>query len=286
MANRLKGKVALVTGASSGIGLVSAVEFARRGMTVVSTMRNPERKDRLMAAAQAAGVASRIDVRPLDVTDFDAVPGVFEQAAKDHGSLDVVLNNAGFAVGGFAEDVTLAEIRHQFETNFFGNVATSKAAVAIMRRQGGGRILTVTSVGGRIGQPVVSAYSASKFALEGWTESLRLECAPLGIKAILIEPGAFATDIWERNSQIAENTTKPSSPNFARAQRFREHIMKEIPKADARIVAKVIADAAEHPNPRLRYMIGKDAKTQWIMRSLLPWNWYERILVNYLKLAD
>ncbi len=285
MANQSTGKIALVTGASSGIGLVSAVELARRGMTVVATMRNPERRDRLMAAAQNAGVAERMDVRQLNVTDFDAIPGVFEKVAADHGRIDVLLNNAGFAVGGFAEDMLLSEIRHQFETNFFGNVATSKAAIPIMRRQGSGHIITVTSIGGLIGQPVVSSYVASKFALEGWTESLRLECAALGIKVALIEPGAFQTDIWERNSQLGENTTKPESPNYERSRRFQREIMKTIPKRNAQEVADLIADVAENPNPRLRYMIGQDAKMQHFMRTLLPWHWYERLMVKYLKLG-
>ncbi len=280
------GKIALVTGASSGIGLLSAVELARRGMTVVATMRNPERRGRLEDAARAAGVLERMDVRQLDVTDFDAIPGVFEKVAADHKRIDVLLNNAGFAVGGFAEDIQMSELRHQFETNFFGNVATTKAALPIMRRQRAGHILTVTSIGGRIGQPVVSSYTASKFALEGWTESLRLECAPLGIKVVLIEPGAFATDIWERNSELGANVTQADSPNYARAQRFQKEVIKQIPQADATEVATLIADAAEDPNPRLRYMIGKDAKIQWAMRTILPWKWYERILVNYLKLRD
>ena len=123
----MSGKVVVITGASSGIGLLAAVELARRGHTVVATMRDLARRERLDQAAAAAGVAGRLDLRRLDVTQFDSIPGVVSEIVRDHGRIDVLVNNAGFAVAGFAEDLKLEEIRSQFETNYFGHVAMTKA---------------------------------------------------------------------------------------------------------------------------------------------------------------
>src|SRR5271167_779137 len=131
-------KVAVITGSSSGIGLLTAIEFAQSGYHVVATMRDLGRSGRLEEAAQQAGVRDKLDLRRLDVTDFDSIGGVIDGIVRDHGRIDVLVNNAGFSVAGFAEDLQLSEIRQQFETNFFGNVAMSQAAIPVMRRQKSG----------------------------------------------------------------------------------------------------------------------------------------------------
>ena len=159
-------KVAVITGSSSGIGLLSAVEFAHHGYLVVATMRDLDRAGRLEEAAQKAGVRERLDLRRLDVTQPSDATLIIDNIARDYGRIDVLVNNAGFSVAGFSEDLSLAEIRHQFETNFFGNVAMSKAVLPIMRRQKSGHIIQIASVAGRLGQPMLGAYSSSKFALE------------------------------------------------------------------------------------------------------------------------
>ena len=143
---------------------------------------------------------------------------------RDHGRIDVLVNNAGFSVAGFGEDLALSDIRHQFETNFFGNVAMSKAVLPVMRRQKSGHIIQVTSVAGRVGTPLLSAYCSSKFALEGFSESLRIETHSLGIRVVLVEPGAFDTDIWTRNVIVAQGALDPNSPNKERSQRFTEFV--------------------------------------------------------------
>src|SRR5215469_4246857 len=191
-------QIAVITGTSSGFGLLSGVELARHGFQVVATMRDLGRRDVLDRAAGEAGVTSSIDVRRLDVTDFAAMPGFVEGLLRDYGRIDVLVNNAGFAVAGFIEDLNLDEIRLQFETNFFGAVALTKAVLPAMRAQHSGHIIMVSSISGRHGSPVISSYSASKHAMEGWSESLRLEVASLGIKVVLIEPGSYQTDIWTR----------------------------------------------------------------------------------------
>ena len=155
-------KVALITGASSGFGLLTSVELAKARFRVLASMRNFTRRERLDRAAAAAGVSDRIDVRELDVTQFDALRAFVDAAVRDYGRIDVLVNNAGFAVGGFAEDIQLQELRLQFETNFFGAVAMSKAVLPLMRRQHSGHIIQISSIGGLQGAISVSSYSASK----------------------------------------------------------------------------------------------------------------------------
>jgi len=278
-------KVAFVTGSSSGIGLLTAVELALNGCRVVATMRNLGSSGRLEEAAQKAGVRDRIDVRSLDITEFESLPGAVEAIVRDYGRIDVLVNNAGFSLAGFAEDMTLAELRHQLETNFFGNVAMTKAALPVMRAQKSGHIITVTSVAGRLGQPMLSAYSASKYALEGWSESLRIETHSLGIRVSLVEPGAFDTDIWERNVVIAKGTLDPGSPNKERSQRFAEFVKKSAEqRRDAREVAKLIVRIARDPNPKLRYLIGSDARLQVWLKRVVPWRKYERMVAKVVKI--
>ena len=274
-------KIALITGASSGFGLLTSVELAKAGFGVVATMRDLSRQGQLGQAAAAAGAT--LDVRQLDVTDFGAMLGFVETVERDYGRIDVLVNNAGFAVAGFAEDIKLDELRLQFETNFFGAVALTKAVLPVMRRQRSGHIIQVSSIAGLHGSVSVSSYSASKHALEGWSESLRMEVNPLGIKVVLVEPGSFQTNIWTRGAVMGKEVVKDSSPNFQRSLRMRETI-KKIPKADPIAVAQLIAQVARDPNPRLRYLIGRDAKIQLAMKRILPWKWHEKVIANFLKI--
>ena len=278
-------KVALVTGSSSGIGLLTAVELALNGHRVVATMRNLENRGRLDEAAQKAGVHDRLDLRRLDITEFDSMQGAVEAIVHDHGRIDVLVNNAGFSVAGFAEDMTLGELRHQLETNFFGNVAMTKAVLPVMRAQKSGHIITVTSIAGLLGQPMLSAYCASKYALEGWSESLRIETHSLGIRVVLVEPGSYDTDIWERNVVIAKGSLDPASPNKERSQRFAEFVKQSAKhRRDARDVAKLIVRIAQDRNPKLRYLIGTDAKVQIWLKRIVPWRRYERIVAKTVKI--
>lgn len=276
-------KIAVITGSSSGFGLLTSIELAKAGFQVVATMRNLGRRGDLDQAAKAAGVEGKIEARALDVTAFDSMPAFVEGVVQDYRRIDVLVNNAGFAVGGFAEDIQLDELRLQFETNFFGAVAMTKAVLPTMRQQRAGHIIQMSSIGGLQGAISVSSYSASKHALEGWSESLRLELRGLGIKVVLVEPGAFDTGVWTRGAVMGKEATKQSSPNFQRSLRMRSVILK-IPKADPIVVARTIAAIAQDPNPKLRYLVGRDARIQLAMKRLLPWKWLEKIIVNYLKI--
>jgi NAD(P)-dependent dehydrogenase (short-subunit alcohol dehydrogenase family) len=277
--------VAVVTGSSSGIGLLTVVELALSGCRVVATMRNLDNRGRLEEAAQKAGVRDRLDLRRLDITEFDSLPGAVDAIVRDYGRIDVLVNNAGFSSAGFGEDMQLAEIRDQLETNFFGNVAMTKAVLPLMRKQKSGHIIQVSSVTGRAAPPMIGGYAASKFALEGWSEAVRIEVHSLGIRVVLVEPGSYDTDIWTRNVKLSAGALDPASPNRERSQRFSEFVKNTAKnRRDAREVAKLIVRIARDPNPKLRYLIGADAKMQVWLRRILPWRTYERMIAKAVKI--
>lgn len=280
-------RTALITGASSGFGLLTAVTLARRGWHVLATMRDLSRREKLEAAAQVAGVLDRIEFLALDVTDNEQIAAVAASVAVRPGPLHAVVNNAGFAMAGFADDVSDAELRSQFDTNFFGATAVTWAFLPQLRRQGFGHIVMVSSGSGRMGFPGVSSYVASKFALEGWAETLRLEMTPLGIQVALVEPGAFETDIWTRNALISAGTRDAASPNAARVSRWRKRMEANTRrKADAQVVADAIARLVESPRPPLRTVLGGDAKLGVLLRALLPWSLFEHLMIKGAGLAD
>ncbi len=267
-------KTALVTGASSGFGLLASVELARQGFTVFATMRDVTRARALERTAISAGVS--VHVLPLDVTQDESVQACVDAVKARTGRLDVVVNNAGVAVGGFFEDQSDDEVRGQFETNFFGVLRVLRAVLPLLRAQQGGRIINVSSMGGRIGTPGLAPYCATKFALEGLTESLRHEVGPLGIDVVLVEPGTYGTSIFYGNRQLAARATSPASPYAKRFQSAQEAMLADITKrnADPRDVAVAIARAATARRPRLRYVVGADATVGAWAQRLLPEGWF------------
>ncbi|MFE3882154.1 SDR family NAD(P)-dependent oxidoreductase [Streptomyces lydicus] len=187
----MSSKVVLITGTSSGIGLAAAVAAAQAGWRVVATLRDTGRADALRKAATEAGV--ELDVRRLDVTDEASVAAAVDGVIADHGRLDAVINNAGAGHVGTLENESVAEVRTVMEVNFFGVLHVSKAALPHLRASGG-RLITVTSVGGVVGQPFNEAYCAAKFAVEGYMESLAPVAAKAGVTVSVVEPGAVATE--------------------------------------------------------------------------------------------
>jgi NAD(P)-dependent dehydrogenase (short-subunit alcohol dehydrogenase family) len=275
-------KIAVITGASSGIGLLSTVELGKAGFRVIASMRDLKRRERLDQAVASAGLVNRVDIRRLDITEIAAIPDFVRDLIRDYGRIDVLVNNAGFAVAGFAEDMKLDEIRMQFETNFFGHVAVTQAVLPTMRQQRSGHIIMISSISGLHGFFSVSSYAAAKFALEGWSESLRLEVNALGINIVLVEPGAYETDIWTRNSYIGQKTQDGTSPNRERGARFKDKV-QSIRKRDPIEVARMVARIAQDPSPRLRYLVGPDAHFQLWFKRVLPWKWHERLIASMLK---
>ncbi len=286
-------KIALITGCSSGFGLLTVVDMAKAGFFVIATMRDLSKRARLDQAVLEANLGDRVELRRLDITDFDALPAAVAEIVKTHGRIDVLINNAGYALGGFAEDIQLEELRAQFDTNFFGQVALTRAVLPIMRKQRGthadapdlaGHIIMVSSISGLTSNPVTSSYSASKHALEGWTESLRLETLGLGIKVSAVEPGAYDTDIWSKNVKIGKIALSGESPNQARARRFSNVVKNRMKKADAREVSQLITRIAQDPNPNLRYLVGSDARLRYWSQRLLPWKFYEKQIIKYTQI--
>jgi NAD(P)-dependent dehydrogenase (short-subunit alcohol dehydrogenase family) len=275
-------RIAIVTGSSSGFGMLTAVELARKQYRVIATMRSPERASDLRERAERAGVAERIEIRSLDVT----VPLSIEQAVAEtlgaYGRIDVLVNNAGFAAGGFVEEVELERWRQQMETNFFGLVAMTKAVIPAMRKQRSGLIVGVSSLCGRIGLPGYAPYAASKFAVEGFCESLRHELAPLGIRVVLVEPGAFRTAIWDKG--LAQVRYSADSPYFRRLEAIMRYSRRAGETApDPQQVADLIGRLADTPFPRLRYLIGRGSLLAVWGRALLPWKWYERLIERAIR---
>lgn len=278
---------ALITGASSGFGLLTSITLAKRGWRVLATMRDLARREKLEAAARDAGVLQSIEVHALDVTSADQIAQTAALIENRRLPLHALVNNAGFAVPGFAEEVTDAELRDQFETNFFGAAAVTRALIPIMRRQRFGHVVMVSSISGRTGFPGVSSYVASKFALEGWTETLRYELAPLGIKVSIVEPGSFATDIWTRNAKLTNGMSDPASPNAARQARWQSRIEASASKrANPQEVADLIACILETRAPKLRYAIGRDARMALLMRKIMPQPLFERLMIKLSGLND
>ena len=183
----------LITGTSTGIGLEIALGCARAGWRTVATMRDVSRADRLRAAADAAGVADLIDVRRLDVTDQASVTAALADVIDRYGRLDAVVNNAGAGHVGTLEQQTVDDVRAVMEVNFFGVLHVSRAALPHLRASRG-RLVSVTSVGGVIGQPFNEAYCAAKFAVEGYMESLAPLAATVGVTVTVVEPGAVASE--------------------------------------------------------------------------------------------
>ncbi|MFF2660726.1 SDR family NAD(P)-dependent oxidoreductase [Kitasatospora sp. NPDC058032] len=186
-------RIVLITGTSSGIGLAAAVAAARAGFRVIATMRDTGRSGALLKAAEAAGVADRVELARLDVTDAASVAECLAGVLDRHGRLDAVVNNAGAGRVGTVEQDGLLPVREVMEVNFFGVVEVTRAALPHLRATGG-RVVTVTSVGGVVGQPFNEAYCAAKFAVEGFMESLAPVAATVGVSVSVVEPGAVASE--------------------------------------------------------------------------------------------
>ncbi len=270
-------KVAVVTGCSSGFGLLGAVELARSGYEVVATMRDTSRQADLLQAAAEAGVRGRITVMELDVTDHAQLDEVVHEVLARFERIDVLVNNAGFALGGFADEVPLSKWREQFETNVFGLIAMTQAVIPTMRSNRRGRIIQLGSISGLVGFPGLSPYNASKHAVEGFSEALRHELRPHDVYVSIVEPGSYQTSIWEKG--LSEMSSAAESAQADRLQALRTQVEATAASAgDPHEVARLIARIAEQPKPRLRYPIGKGIHATLFAKRMLPWRIWERLV--------
>lgn len=280
MANR----IAVVTGASSGFGLLTSIKLAKEGFRVLATMRDIQKRDTLIKKAEEMGLKDRVEIYELDVTSENSITKWKQFMEEEKGRVDVLVNNAGYAGAGFSEEVSVAEYRAQFETNVFGVMAVTQAILPLMRRQMSGKIINVSSISGRVGFPGLSPYIASKHALEGYSESLRLELKPFGIDVILIEPGSYQTNIWTTGKKIAEKSLDKDSPYYETMKKMESYLEKSSSNyGDPKEVAKLIVKLAKQDKVGLRYPVGKGVKLTMRLKQWLPWRIWESILLKQLK---
>lgn len=274
-------RVALITGTSSGFGLLSALELAGKGYQVIAGMRDLSRRDELVQQAEQAGLLGRIHPVAMDVTHAVSIDSAVTAILEQFGRIDVLVNNAGLAVGGFVEEVSMEEWRRQMDTNFFGLVEVTKAVLPVMRSQRKGTIINVSSVSGMIGFPGYAPYAASKYAVEGFSESLRQEMNPFGIKVVLVEPGSFRTPIWGKGlTGIQSREDSPYKEKLDEVLRYTRRTAETAP--DPQQVAELIGLIAGLRAPKLRYPVGKGSKILIAGKSLLPWKTLERIISRSL----
>jgi len=247
-------KVAIVTGSSSGIGFETALALAREGYHTYATMRDTKKGDKILDIAKKENL--QIRVIELDVNKEDTIKKAVEVITGEKKRIDVLVNNAGYFLVGCLEDLTISDLKDQFETNFFGVIRTIQAVLPTMRSQKSGTIVNVSSVAGRIGFPVTPGYISTKFALEGLSESMRYELFPFGIKTIIIEPGVIKTNLFA----TLKKTTKQDSPYKDITEKVMNGLlmMSEM-GTPPQEVAKTIVKAVSSESPLPRYPVGNDA---------------------------
>lgn len=259
-------KVVLVTGASRGIGLTIAETLARAGHRVFGTSRKPPQNS-----------IKGFEMVPLDLQDDESVRSCAAAVVERAGRIDVLVNNAGFDLFGALEETSLAEFAEQVDTNFMGAVRMTKSVLPLMRTQGGGRIVNIGSLGGRIGLPMNCAYAASKFALEGFSESLRMELLPLNIYVSVIVPGGVATDTLD----ISIRTVRaPMDVYTARRAALVSRIRDEGKKSAVKPadVARAVQLAIDAHAPPLSFTVGGQAKWVPRMKALFPQALFENVM--------
>jgi short-subunit dehydrogenase len=249
-------QVALITGCSSGIGYETALMLARNGYHTFATMRNTKKSDSLEEIIRKERLD--LNIRELDINDDTSIENTINCIKREANRIDVLINNAGYGLVGFFEDLTLDEIRNQFETNFFGVLNITKKIIPIMRLQKSGTIINVSSGAGQVGFPGISAYVSTKFAIEGFSESLMYELFPYGIKVVIIEPGVIKTNFF-RNCIVSEHSMKKSSPYSRSLDKFQKNVELMQEHATSPIdVAKVIIQVLGNNEPKQRYIVGND----------------------------
>ncbi len=258
--NKNKTRIAIVTGSSSGIGFETSLALARNGFYTYATMRNLDKSKTILELARLEELP--LEVLRLNVTDDKSVKKAIEKIANEQERVDVLVNNAGYALVGPFEELSIEEFKEQFETNVLGAIRVTQGVLPIMRKQRCGTIVNISSIAGRIGFPLTSAYVSSKFALEGLSESIAYETEQFRIKVILIEPGVIKTN-FDNNLKIGKRVAA-TDPNSPYAEITKRRILGFKPRFEKGShpteVAKAILRAIESENsPELRHLVGNDA---------------------------
>lgn len=273
----------LITGCSSGFGLLTALKFARAGDHVVATMRNPEKAPQELTQPIARETLP-VTIARLDVCD----PASIAAAVRDAGPVDVLVNNAGIELRSSIEDATDADVEKQFDTNVFGTLRVVRAVLPQMRARKRGTIVNLSSIAGLVARPFGGLYSATKHALEAITEALHFEAAPLGIRVVLIEPGVYGTRLLE-NAYPGAGFSE-TSPYWPIHERFEEALgrLREGTGGmqDPQEVADLIHAAINDPQPKLRYLAGRDAQMIATAYRAMDFEQYEQAMRQSMQWTD
>jgi NAD(P)-dependent dehydrogenase (short-subunit alcohol dehydrogenase family) len=275
--------VAIVTGSSSGIGFETSLALARNGFMTYATMRNLDKSENIKSLAEKEKLP--LKVVQLDVTYGGSVKNAMQSIITEANRIDVLINNAGYVLNGAFEDLTIEELKAQYETNLFGVTRVTQAALPIMRKQKSGIIVNISSGVVTIGgYPGGSAYVSTKFAIEGLSKSMAYELEPFGIKVVLVEPGVIRTNLV--NSMVsAKKSQDPNSPYSQIMQKMAASIESMLENASsADVVAKVVLNAVTSENPSLKYLAGKDIET-WMeaKRNMSDEEFYKMMKENLMK---
>ncbi|MBV9176055.1 MAG: SDR family oxidoreductase [Nitrososphaeraceae archaeon] len=276
-------KVAVVTGTSTGIGYETSLMLARNGFLTYATMRNLNKSENINLIATKEKLP--IHVKQLDVTNDASVKNAVQAILSETGRIDVLVNNAGYVLSGAFEDLTMDEIKAQYETNVFGLIRTTQAVLPTMRQQRSGIVVNISSAAGRFGYPSGSAYVSTKFAVEGLSESMSYELEPFGIKVVVVEPGVIRTNIFN-SVVVAKKSQDPNSPYSQIMQKMAtgfEDMLKNT-SSSADLVAKVVLSAVTNENSNLRYLAGKDVET-WLdgKRNMSDEEFYKMMKQNLMR---
>ena len=249
-------KIALVTGSSSGIGLETSLALARNGFYTFATMRDLKKSEKIKEKIETENLT--MEILELDVDDDQSVNTAVKAILEKKERIDVLENNAGYGMWGTVEDVSMNEFKEQFETNFFSIIRLIQKVSPVMRKQGSGTMINVSSVAGRIGFPVSPAYISSKFALEGLSESLRFELMPFGVNVVIIEPGVIKTNFFN-SMKLSEKSQKDSVYKDITEKVISGVKMMAEMGTDPKEVANTIIKALKEEKPLPRYVVGNDA---------------------------
>jgi NAD(P)-dependent dehydrogenase (short-subunit alcohol dehydrogenase family) len=276
-------KVAVVTGSSTGIGFETSLTLARNGYLTYATMRDLNKNENIKSVSNKEKLPLKIV--QLDVTDDGSVKNAMNSIIAEASRIDVLVNNAGYALNGAFEDIAMDELKAQYETNLFGVTRVTQATLPIMRKQKSGIIVNISSGVVTIGGfPGGSAYVSTKFALEGLSKSMAYELEPFGIKVVLVEPGVIRTN-FVNGIVAAKKSQDPSSPYSQMMQKMAasfESMLENGSSAD--VVAKVVLNAVTSENPNLKYLAGKDMEALMeAKRNMSDEEFYKMMKQNFMK---
>ena len=275
-------RVAVVTGSSSGNGYETSLTLARNGFLTYATMRSLNKGENIKSLAQNEKLP--LKTVQLDVTDDTSVKNAIQSITAESNRIDVLVNNAGYAVSGAFEDLSMEEIKAQYETNLFGVIRVTQAVLPIMRKQKSGIIVNISSGAGRIGFPGMSAYVSTKFAIEGLSESMSYELEPFGITMVLVEPGFIKTNIGTNmvTAKQSQDVNSPYSQLTEKMVSYIEHALETAPPPN--VVANAVLKAVTSENPTMRYLAGKDVeKLMEAKRSMYDEEFHKMMKQDMMK---